>query len=67
MDFKSFLEYTEKMNCKKCEGKIKLVIGCTDVTLKCMDCGKIFPVKEYIDEIDDGMWEQIFLRPCDRV
>jgi len=55
------------MKCKKCGGGIKLVISCRTVTLNCMDCGKIFSVKEYIDEIDDEMLERISLRPCNRV
>jgi hypothetical protein len=55
------------MKCKKCEGGIKLVISCRTVTLNCMDCGKVFSVKEYIDEMDEEMLERISLRPCDRV
>jgi len=55
------------MKCKKCGGEIKLVIGCRAATLYCMDCGKIFSLNEYIDEIDEGMWERISHRPCDRV
>jgi hypothetical protein len=32
-----------------------------------MDCGNKFPLKEYIDEIDEESLERIALRPCDRV
>jgi uncharacterized Zn finger protein len=55
------------MKCKKCGGEIKVVIGCRSVSLNCMDCGRMFPVKEYIDEMDEEMLERISLRPCDRV
>jgi len=55
------------MKCKKCGGEIKLVIGCRSVILSCAKCGRIFPVKEYINEMDDEMLERISLRPSDRV
>jgi len=31
-----------------------------------MDCGKSYPLGEYIDEIDQETWLKISLRNCDR-
>jgi hypothetical protein len=31
-----------------------------------MDCGKTYNISEYIEEIDEEMWEQISRRPCNR-
>jgi len=31
-----------------------------------MECGKVFPLKDYIDEIDEETWKAIALRPCNR-
>jgi hypothetical protein len=36
------------------------------VTLRCTWCGKEFPVKEYLDELDEETWEKIARRPCNR-
>jgi len=36
------------------------------VTLRCTACGKDHPIKEYLDEIDEEMWERIARRPCNR-
>ncbi|MEW6002750.1 MAG: hypothetical protein AB1638_08920 [Nitrospirota bacterium] len=37
------------------------------MTLCCVECGRTFALNEFIDEIDNEMWEKISLRPCDRV
>jgi DNA-directed RNA polymerase subunit RPC12/RpoP len=37
------------------------------MSFNCMDCGKKFPLKEYLEEVDDKSLEQISLRPCNRV
>jgi translation initiation factor 2 beta subunit (eIF-2beta)/eIF-5 len=55
------------MKCKKCGGRIKLVIGCRNISLNCLDCGKTFPVQAYLDQIDEKSLERISMRPCDRV
>lgn len=34
--------------------------------MRCTACGREFPVKEYIDELDEDMWESIARRPCNR-
>jgi len=34
--------------------------------MRCTSCGKEFPVKEYLDELDDEAWEKIALRPSNR-
>jgi hypothetical protein len=34
--------------------------------LRCTVCGKDFPIKDYIDEMDEETWEQISRRPCNR-
>lgn len=31
-----------------------------------MDCGKVFLLSEYLDEIDAETWERISLRACNR-
>jgi len=31
-----------------------------------MDCGKKFPLREYLAELDEKSLEQIAARPCDR-
>jgi hypothetical protein len=31
-----------------------------------MDCGRIYAIEEYIEEMDTAMWEQISTRPCNR-
>ncbi|OGW36348.1 MAG: hypothetical protein A2Y97_05985 [Nitrospirae bacterium RBG_13_39_12] len=63
----NFFRYTKYMKCKQCNGEIRLILGCRSVTLNCLKCGTTFPLKDYIDEMDDEMWEQILLRPCNRV
>jgi hypothetical protein len=32
-----------------------------------MDCGTKYSLQEYINEIDEKMWEEISSHPCDRV
>jgi len=32
-----------------------------------MECGKEYDIQEYIDEIDERMWERLSCMPCDRV
>jgi len=36
------------------------------VTLRCTVCGKVFSIKDYLDEIDEEAWEKISRRPCNR-
>jgi hypothetical protein len=31
-----------------------------------MECGKEYPIKEYLDEIDEETWEIISFRQCNR-
>lgn len=31
-----------------------------------MECGKKYEVRDYMDEIDEELWEQISRRSCDR-
>jgi hypothetical protein len=31
-----------------------------------MDCGRIFPVSEYAEELTPEMWERISMRPSNR-
>jgi hypothetical protein len=37
------------------------------VTLRCTACGKDFQINEYLDELDEEMWEKIARRSCNRV
>ncbi len=30
-----------------------------------MDCGRVFEIGDYIDEIDEELWERISRRSCD--
>ncbi|NWF98078.1 MAG: hypothetical protein HXY52_03975 [Nitrospirae bacterium] len=55
------------MQCKICGGNVKVIISCRMVTCNCMECGKKFSLKEYINEIDEQNLEKIACRPCDRV
>jgi len=32
-----------------------------------MECGKIYSIEEYMQEMDEDMWKQLSCRPCDRV
>jgi hypothetical protein len=34
--------------------------------MRCTECGKEFPVGEYLDEIDEETWERIARRPANR-
>lgn len=34
--------------------------------MRCTSCGKEFPVKEYLDELDEETWERIARRPSNR-
>jgi hypothetical protein len=31
-----------------------------------MECGRLYSVHEYVDEIDEETWERIASRPCNR-
>jgi hypothetical protein len=34
--------------------------------MRCTSCGKEFPIKAYLDELDEETWEKIALRPSNR-
>jgi hypothetical protein len=36
------------------------------VVFRCTVCSKEFSIKDYIDEMDDDMWEKISRRPVNR-
>lgn len=54
------------MTCKICSGVVRVVFGCRTVRLGCAECGRQFEINDYIDEIDEELWEMISRRPSDR-
>jgi hypothetical protein len=36
------------------------------VVFRCTVCGKEFSIKDYIDEMDDEMWDKLSRRPANR-
>jgi len=54
------------MKCKSCGKDVFLKIGWKTLSFRCTACGKEFPVKDYLAEIDDETWERISRRPCNR-
>jgi hypothetical protein len=32
-----------------------------------MDCGKVFSIDEYVNDMNEESWDKISCRPCDRV
>ncbi|WP_461210533.1 dual CXXC motif small (seleno)protein [Desulfocurvus sp. DL9XJH121] len=55
-----------RMACKKCNGSLRVIRSCREVTVFCNRCGGRFRLeeyKDYLDAIEDFMGNV----PCDRV
>ncbi len=53
------------MQCKDCQGKLKVKRSCWRVRMKCQQCGHEFHIHEVADQLDDeteeilGRWTSI--------
>jgi len=55
-----------RMTCKKCEGSLRVIRSCREVTVFCNKCGGRFRLEEYLDFIDD-IEDFMGNVPCDRI
>ena len=54
------------MACKKCNGHLRVIRSCREVTVFCNTCGSRFRLEEYTDYLDD-IEDFMGNVPCDRV
>lgn len=53
--------------CPHCGSKLHITRSCLEVTMRCPVCGKVYPVKDFIDRADKVMEEFIGNVYCDRI
>ena len=54
------------MTCKKCNGELRVIRSCREVTVFCSRCGGRFRLEEYTDYLDD-IEDFMSNVPCDRI
>lgn len=55
-----------QMNCKTCQGELRVIRACRKVYVFCSKCGGKFPLDNYLEYLDD-MEEFMGNIPCDRI
>lgn len=45
------------VTCPQCGGKLDIGRSCTEVHMRCPECKKDFPLKDFIDKADKSMEE----------
>lgn len=55
------------LECRECGRNLILNRGCREVSLYCRSCGSVYPLADYIDQIDEEMEEFLSSSFCDRL